>query len=128
MEQAMSALVQFPAMRLDVVAALQSLSDPVQQESRWGRVQLGVNYYDDLSVCVNILFDCQVLPNPDVAVGSVLLPGEEPALRAVADELLPLVDELGPAADASYLAHRRWDAVVRASRRARDLMESNDRS
>ena len=51
----MNTKIRFPDMRLQVVAALRSLSDVQHQRARWGRVEEGVNYYDDLSLNVHIL-------------------------------------------------------------------------
>jgi hypothetical protein len=44
----------------------QALVDPQHQRLRWGRVEEGVRYYDDLDINVHILYDdCQVLPSPN---------------------------------------------------------------
>lgn len=110
--------VQFPDMRLEVIAALRALADPEQQRS-WGKVEDGVAYYDDLTLNVHVLYDdCQVLPDPSGRVGSVLLPGEVSALRAVHDALNPLLDDLGEKPDADYLADPRWATVQAASAEA----------
>ena len=78
----MSAPVTFPDMRLQVVAALRSLSDVPHQQARWARVEEGVDYYDDLTLNVHILYDdCAVLPEPGRSVGTIIYPQEVPALR-----------------------------------------------
>jgi len=72
-ERAMSQSVKFPDMRLEVIAAVRSLSDPQHQQARWGQVEEGVNYYDDLTLDVHTLYDdCMVLPLPQTAVPDVL--------------------------------------------------------
>jgi hypothetical protein len=46
----MTADIIFPEMRHQVIEALRSVSDPLHQRARWGRVEEGVNYYDDLTL------------------------------------------------------------------------------
>jgi hypothetical protein len=117
--------VQFPEMRLEVIAALHALAD-VEHQKSWGQVEQGVSYYDDLTLNVHILYDdCQVLPDPSRAIGSVLLVGEVAALRAVHDALNPLLDDLGEKPDAEYLADKRWLAVTAAAGDALRTMESS---
>jgi hypothetical protein len=114
----MSDSVEFPSMRANVIEALRSLGDPAHQASFWGVNDEKTGRYEDLSLCVNILYDCQVLPNPEVAVGSVLAASEQAALWRLARELVPLVEDLGAAPDAVYLADFRWARVVEASAEA----------
>jgi hypothetical protein len=110
-------------MRDEVISALRSLSDPVHQRSRWGRYEEGVNYYDDLSLNVHILYDdCQVLPDPSAAVGTVLMAGEVEPLLGVDRSLSPLLDELADRPDSDYLEDPRWPSVVAAARDALDAM------
>jgi hypothetical protein len=119
----MSETIEFPTMRSDVKDALMSLSDKEHQERVWGRYEPGVEYFDDLTLCVNILFDCLVLPDPRRAVGAVLLPTEVAVFDQLGAALIPLVDELKMAPDEAYLADPRWDAVVDAAREARAMLD-----
>lgn len=115
--------VQYPEMRQQVIAALESLADPEHQRTQWGVVEPGVSYYDDLTLNVHILYDdCVVLPDPTSRVGTMLFEDEVPALRDLDGVFGPLLDELGDAPDEVYLADPRWPAVVRAARRALDVM------
>jgi hypothetical protein len=119
--------VEFPAMRDEVVAALRSLADPQHQRTHWGVSEPGVNYYDDLTLNVHILYDdSQVLPDPSAAVGAVLSEGEVDPLRTVHDALGPILDELGDRPDSDYLADTRWPAVVAAAQSALDAMRQSE--
>lgn len=119
--------VEFPDMRQEVIAAVRSLSDPEHQQLHWGKYDPGVNYYDDFSLCVNVLYDdCQVLPNPESAVPAVLRPDEVSALRGLEMALGPLIAELGDRPDADYLAHPRWGTVVEAAGSALRMMEVSE--
>jgi hypothetical protein len=119
--------VTFPHMRSEVISAIRSLSDPAHQRSRWGRIEEGVNYYDDLTLNVNILYDdCQVLPSPESAVPDVLLDSDVPGLLALEAALGPLIEDLGNRPDSDYLSDRRWDGVVAAAKEALLVMEAAD--
>lgn len=127
MERAVSGVIEHREMRNEVVAALFSLSDPAHQRSRWGRVEEGVDYYDDLTLNVHVLYDdTQVLPSPEHATSSVLHPEEVPALQALDRVLGELVRELGDSSDNVYLADPRWADVVDAARAALEVMRSCD--
>lgn len=111
--------IQYPWMRAQIVSALESLSDPVHQTTRWGRVEEGVNYYDDFSMNVHILYDdTTVLPSPENSVSSLLYAEEVPALRALNEVLDPMITDLGDSPDDVYLADPRWTEVVDAARAA----------
>ncbi|HEY8717071.1 SCO4402 family protein [Pengzhenrongella sp.] len=121
----MTSEVTFPEMRNEVIAALRSFSDPVHQATRWGRWEEGVNYYDDLTLNVNTLYDdCQVLPSPESAVPDVLLEADVPALRALDNALGPMIRDLGNRPDTDYLADPRWPTVVAAAQAALDAMDA----
>jgi hypothetical protein len=123
----MSATVRFPDMRLEVIAALRALSDPQHQETHWGRVVEGVNYYDDLTLNVHTLYDdCMVLPEPSKAVPDVLHQEEVAALHDLEQALGPMLQDLGDRPDADYLLDPRWLAVVHAARTALEVMRTRD--
>jgi len=125
----MTSTIEYPEMRLEVIGALMSLSDPSHQRSRWGRFEEGVNYYDDLTLNVHILYDdCQVLPFPELSVPSLLYEAEVPALRAVGEALEPLLLDLGDSPDEDYIADPRWPVVVSAARSALTTMQACDES
>lgn len=120
--------VEFPEMRDQVISALRSLADPDHQRLRWGRAEEGVNYYDDLTLNVHILYDdCQVLPSPESTVLTVLHEREVPAFRALDAVLNPLFVDLGERPDSEFLADLRWPRVVEAARDALAVMEESDR-
>jgi hypothetical protein len=127
-ERAMSdpvSSIRFPAMRQEVLSALESLSDRHHQATAWGRYDRGTEQYDDLTLNVHILYDdCQVLPDPQKAVGTVLLPTETARLRHLYKALNPLLEDLGDSPDAVYLADPRWPCVVHAARAALDAMRN----
>lgn len=110
--------VEFPAMRREVASALSSLVDLEYQERAWIHHQYSEPVmYDDLTLNVNILYDdTQVFPDPKTRLGTVLLPGDEvDALCQVADTLGSLLDRLGEADDAEYLASPEWPELARRS-------------
>jgi hypothetical protein len=122
-----TAPIKYPDMRLEVIAALRSLSDPEHQRTRWGRVEEGVNYFDDLTLNVHTLYDdCQVLPMPETAVSELLHGEEVPFLRAVDAALGPMIRDLGNRPDADYLSDPRWPSVVRAAGEALAAMQACD--
>ncbi|MFT4296057.1 MAG: hypothetical protein QM582_11665 [Micropruina sp.] len=123
----MSMPIRFPEMRLQAVAALRSLSDVRHQQARWGRVDEGVNYYEDFSLIVHVLYDdCAVLPEPEAAVGAIIHSAEVLAFAELELVLGPMLDELGDAADEVYGTDPRWPAVVRAAGQALLVMKRVD--
>lgn len=127
MEHPMKSAITFPEMRNEVIGALRSLSDLAHQQTRWGRVEEGVNYYDDLTLNVHILYDdCRVLPSPDGAVPDILHAAEIAAFRALDSALGPMIRELGDRPDEDYLADPRWPHVLGAAREALVVMEACD--
>jgi hypothetical protein len=126
-ELAVSELVEFPEMRMEVIAALRSLGNRQHQETRWGRVENGVNYYDDLTINVHTLYDdCMVLPEPSQAVPDVLHQEEVPVFQDLERALGPMIHDLGDRPDADYLSDPRWVTVVHAARAALAVMQTQD--
>jgi hypothetical protein len=118
--------IKLPEMRLQVVAALESLSDPLRQE-RWGRVEEAVNYFDDLTLNVNILYDdCMVLPDPQSAVPDILHPEEVSALINLEHALGPMIRELGDRPDEAYTSDARWPSVMEAASQSLAVMKRCD--
>lgn len=118
--------INLPEMRLKVVAALESLSDPPRQE-RWGHVKESVNYFDDLTLNVNILYDdCMVLHEPPNAVPDILHQEEVPALVNLENALGPMIRELGDRPDAVYTSDARWPGVMKAASQALEVMRRCD--
>jgi len=110
-------------MRAEVVAAVTSLSDRTYQETRWGVVEPEVNFYDDLTLDVHILYDdCAVLPDPESMLGTVLLPEDVAVLVALHRALGPMLTDLGDAPDSAYLKDPRWDSVLAAAKEALAVM------
>jgi hypothetical protein len=125
-EQAMSSGVGFPTMRLEVQDALAAMSDRSHQEKVWGRLDPERNYYDDLTLNVNILYDCLVFPDPANAVGAVITPDEATALTKLWDTFRPVLGDLGDQPDADYLRDPRWSEVISTARDALDAMRATD--
>ena len=114
-------------MRLEVIAAVRSLSDQVHQQTRWGRWEDGVDYYDDLTMNVHILYDdCMVLPRPQDAVPDVLHVEEIPVFLELERALGPMIGDLGEQPDEAYTSDRRWVSVVEAAGRALTVMRRCD--
>lgn len=118
---------EFPHMRDAVISALMSLSRPEYQQSQWGKYDPEVPFYEDLNIVVHTLYDdCEVLPSPSKAVGSIIAKEEVIPLREVDLALGPLLDELGDRPDAEYVADPRWPNVVRAASNALAAMRRSD--
>jgi hypothetical protein len=115
--------VEFPAMRDEVISALQSLADPEYQRTRWGVSVPGDSYYDDLTLNVHILYDdTKVLPDPESTVGTVIVDSDVAGLAALENALRPLLDEFGDSPDVTYVSDPRWSDVVAAARNALEAM------
>ena len=117
--------VRYPSLRLDVWVALTALSDPSHQAMHWGKDVAGDDDFDSLAEHLACLYDeCEILPRPERAVGSILRASEVPAMRMLGRQLGTLILELGEASDAFYLSHPRWFDVVIAAEAALVAMES----
>ena len=81
--------VEFPAMRLEVVVALAALADGEYQQRTWLDYDRSAGARDNLDVFVNTLYaDWNVLPEPEKALWTVLLPGDEVARLRALDAVL----------------------------------------
>ena len=125
MGQAMNDTIAFPAMRGDVEDAIQALADPNIQD-RWGMYDADRNYYDDLTMNLNILFDCRVFPNPWAAIDAVISAREAEPLAELWTTFQPLLLDLGDRPDLDYLTDPRWPKVVAAASRALIIMRQFD--
>jgi len=108
--------VRFPSMRREVLDALARLSDVEYQRRVWiEQIFPHENFFDDLAQVVHILFDdCRVLPDPQPAIGAILLEGEEIGrLRQLGVVFDQLIDVHGNEPDQRYLDDPRWGEVVR---------------
>jgi hypothetical protein len=126
-ERKVSGVVRFPDMRREVIGAVQSLSDQQHQRARWGRYEEGVNFYEDLTLNLHILYDdCMVLPNPQDAVPDVLHEEEVPSFLVLEQALGPMIRDLGEQPDETYMTDGRWIEVVEAAGRALAVMRRCD--
>ncbi|MGC3953962.1 MAG: hypothetical protein QM804_06875 [Propionicimonas sp.] len=115
-----------PYMGQYVIDALESLSD-AEVQSRWGICEEGSGRYEDLDTSIHILYDdCEVLPNPERGIPSMLYGSEVAPLRALNEVFEPLIDELGGAPDEAYIKDPRWVDVMAAARVACELMRAHD--
>ena len=124
----MSSSVRYPNMRVEVVDALASLADPVLQANVWGRYEAGSDFYEDLTININILYDCHVFPSPMEAVGVVIHDEEVESLAQLWRVFDPLIKRLGNAPDSAYLSDPDWPRVIAAASAAKKTMEDSDRS
>ena len=106
--------LQYPGMRGEIIDALKSLSDRNLQERYWLYKDFPTtSYYEDLTTNINLLYDTQVLPEPEKSVGITLKSIEEArALRALGEALSSLIDELGDAPDSTYVGSDSWQQIV----------------
>lgn len=103
--------VEFPDVRINVVAALESLADQNYQQRVWrDRMPRADEKVDNFDLVVHVLFDdSRVLDDPEPPVGEVLASAREVrAARELAEVLGRLIDELGDVGDEVYLASPRW--------------------
>lgn len=128
MEELESAVsVSYPEMRVQVFSAVNALADREYQQRVWiERIYPHENYYDDLDLNINILYDdTSVLPDPTDTLGQILASREEvDAFRILADRLDSIINELGDSPDPEYLSHAGWPGVVDAAKSAREVMRS----
>lgn len=123
----MTNLITYPEMRLQVIEAVRALADRHHQRTRWGRYEEGVEFYDDLTLNVHILYDdCMVLPEPQGAVPAVLHAQEVPIFRELENALGPMLDDLREEPGAAYMSDPRWSLVVETAARALAVMEQCD--
>jgi hypothetical protein len=120
--------VRLPAMRDEVIRALENLSDREHQQRVWIEHELPEpDYYDELNLEVHVLFDdIDVCVDPDRWVGEVLRAAEVEPLRALGSALGALIDDLGDAPDADYLADSRWPRIVELAGQALGVMRAPD--
>ncbi|WP_328446524.1 hypothetical protein OG780_09315 [Streptomyces sp. NBC_00386] len=120
--------VEFPDVRINVVAALESLADQNYQQRVWrDRMPRADEKVDNFDLVVHVLFDdSRVLDDPEPPVGEVLASAREVrAARELAEVLGRLIDELGDVGDEVYLASPRWPAVVTAARSMLEEMRAD---
>jgi hypothetical protein len=116
--------VKYPEMRQEIASALAALADPEYQQRVWiDRKYPRENFYDDLTLNINILYD-MVLPDPRSRIGTVLVSENEVGHLARLEAVLgPLVAELRDAPDSRYLSDPRWEEVVVAAGSALSSMD-----
>lgn len=129
LESAMTEKIQFPAMRDEVLVALDELSRSEGQRDRWsGRVPPQPRYHGNLTMFIHTLYDdCEVVPDPWFAVPGVLYRAEVPAFRYLGSVLGPIIDVLGDSPDDAYLDDARWPSVVDAATKALEVMRRRRR-
>lgn len=119
--------ITYPEMRLQVIEAVRALADTEHQRIRWGRYEEGVNYYDDLSLNVHILYDdCMVLPAPEGSVPTILHAQEVSIFHDLEHVLGPMLDDLRGEPDNVYMSDPRWPRVVQAAAEVLAVMERCD--
>ncbi|WUN94266.1 hypothetical protein OHT51_09340 [Streptomyces sp. NBC_00299] len=118
--------ITLPEMRAEIIASVRALADPAYQRRVWiGREYPSPDYYDDLTLTVNILYDdTTVLADPQAALGRTLSSDAEvAAMSRLADELTRALDEVGrDEPDERYLASPVWPGVVDAASAALDVL------
>jgi hypothetical protein len=111
-----------PQMRPDLLQTLESLSDPTAQ-AIWGTVG-DDGSFENLDLCVMILEDSQIIPDPTKAVGVIIYPDELVVIEPVATLMAALLVDHGSAPDSEYLNDPRWGTLVEASRFALERMST----
>ncbi|MGX1560379.1 SCO4402 family protein [Streptomyces sp. NPDC055506] len=111
--------ITLPDMRAEIVVSVRALADPAYQRRVWiDREYPSPDYYDDLTLTVNILYDdTTVLADPQAALGRTLASeAEVEAMSRLADELTRALDEVGrDQPDERFLASPAWPSVVDAA-------------
>ncbi|MFJ7334387.1 hypothetical protein ACIQUU_14180 [Streptomyces sp. NPDC101116] len=118
--------ITLPEMRAEIIASVRALADPVYQQRVWvDREYPSADYYDDLTLTVNILYDdTTVLADPRTALGRTLAGGAEvEAMSRLAGELTRALDEVGrDEPDEGFLASPAWPSVVDAASAALEVL------
>lgn len=114
-------IVEFLAMRKEVMSALAALAVADHQRENWPD-QLAL---DDLTYVVHILFDdSEVLPEPASAVGTILLDGDEiTRLRTLGSIFESVLDDYELISAQPIINDPRWPLVIRAAGYALIAME-----
>lgn len=113
--------VEFPWGRWDAMDCVARLGDPEHQVAAWIRYDLrDKGEFDTFEEAVNILYDDRyVLPHPEKAVPSVLVPGPEiERLATLGRNLDEVLDRLGDVPFESYFNDPSWPTVVAAAQEA----------
>lgn len=127
-EQAVTARrdITLPEMRAEIIESVRALADPAYQRRVWiDREYPSPDYYDDLTLTVNILYDdTTVLADPRAALGRTLSSAAEvEVMSRLADELTRALDEVGrDRPDEEYLASAVWPSVVEAASAALEVL------
>lgn len=132
MEQAVTARrdITLPEMRSEILESVRALADPEYQRRVWIERQYpSPDYYDDLTLTVNILYDdTTVLADPQAALGRTLSSrAEVEAMSSLADALTRALDEVGrDQPDERFLASAVWPSVVEAASAALEVLMAGD--
>jgi hypothetical protein len=108
--------VLYPAMRNEVIGALESLSDPEYQQRVWVEKQFpSPTYYDDFDMAIHTLYDdTGIADDARSQIGSTLR--DETEARLVQDVISALDDVLAESGDdadfESVRASKGWPHVV----------------
>ncbi len=117
--------VRFPAMRDEVLFALELLGDADRQRRFWLSPEAGRSY-PDLDWVIRGLFDTVVLPDPVLQVGVCVYDDEVGLLVDLNRVLEPLIEQLDDVPDAEYVAHPTWSEVVRLAGLAAAVLRARD--
>lgn len=109
MERSVTASVQFPFQRLNVMASLADIADV-----RWLRQTQAEGKVDYLSIALHVLYDDFIdLYDPEKSVGSTLVTGDEiDRLRDLNAVLGPVHHELKLRDALLYVDHPDWGEVA----------------
>lgn len=116
--------LKIPQWRLELLATLKELADPVYQQKAW--IEKAVD--NDVIVGVNqvhhaLFEDLDLAADPQGAIGSFLFDADELAALSPLVTLMGAVhDDLGEAGDGAYVAHALWPQVVAAAATARAVL------
>jgi hypothetical protein len=100
-------MVTHQQMRAQVAECICALGDAEYQTRVWINRQFPhAKFFDDLSMNVGFLYDTAfVMDDPHRRIGDVFVDSDEAdSVRALAEILGPIIDRLGGASDAAYLA------------------------
>ena len=114
--------LEFPEMRAELIAHLQSLADPEYQQMGWvnHRFPPGIEY-DDFDNVIHFLYDDTVLSeNAEADIGVILKNKEEAdAVKFLINEIDSLFDIYGLSLkDGEYMSKPEWENIVRKAKNA----------
>lgn len=117
MEQMEFTKVEYPDMRTNLIAYVESLSDLKYQRQYWGKTDpKNPNFYDDFDESIHFLYDStDIATDPKSWLGLALKNDKEVILVTALDESIEtLLQKYGyELTDEQYMATQEWRSILK---------------